>query len=115
MRVDPSQMQQVLLNLAVNARDAMPGGGRLTIGVDHEVIGEQAHVCITVGDTGVGIEPELLPHVFEPFFTTKDVGRGTGLGLPTCFGIVAQHGGTHSARQRARVAGRSCACWCRGS
>jgi signal transduction histidine kinase/CheY-like chemotaxis protein len=93
MRVDPSQIQQVLINLAVNARDAMPDGGRLTIVVDEDASGETPCVRITVSDTGVGIEPELLPHVFEPFFTTKDVGRGTGLGLPTCFGIVAQHGG----------------------
>jgi signal transduction histidine kinase len=93
MRVDPSQIQQVLINLAVNARDAMPDGGRLSIVVDEESTGDVSFVRITVGDTGVGIDPELLPHVFEPFFTTKDVGRGTGLGLPTCFGIVAQHGG----------------------
>ncbi len=93
MHVDPGQIQQVLLNLAVNARDAMPDGGRLTIVVDEEASGEQPYVRITVSDTGIGIEAALLPHVFEPFFTTKDVGRGTGLGLPTCFGIVAQHGG----------------------
>jgi signal transduction histidine kinase len=93
MKVDPSQIQQVLLNLAVNARDAMPGGGRLSMTVGEGMLGEQPCVCLTISDTGVGIAPELLPHVFEPFFTTKDVGRGTGLGLPTCFGIVAQHGG----------------------
>ena len=93
MRVDPGQVEQVLVNLAVNARDAMPDGGRLTIVVDEDAAGDPPHVRITVSDTGVGIEPELLPHVFEPFFTTKDVSRGAGLGLPTCFGIIAQHGG----------------------
>jgi CheY-like chemotaxis protein len=93
MRVDPSQIQQVLINLAVNARDAMPDGGQLTLVVDEETADQASFVRITVSDTGIGIAPELLPHVFEPFFTTKDVGRGPGLGLPTCFGIVAQHGG----------------------
>jgi signal transduction histidine kinase/CheY-like chemotaxis protein len=93
MKVDPGQIEQVLLNLAVNARDAMSDGGQLTIAVDGDTLNEQPCVRITVSDTGIGIDPALLPHVFEPFFTTKDVGRGTGLGLPTCFGIVAQHGG----------------------
>ena|GEM_PF-2295243 len=82
-------VEQTLLNLAVNARDAMPGGGTLTIGLARQ--GDT--VVLTVADTGGGIPPEALPHIFEPFFTTKDVGEGTGLGLATVYGAVAQLGG----------------------
>jgi two-component system cell cycle sensor histidine kinase/response regulator CckA len=92
VNVDPSQMQQVLMNLAVNARDAMARGGRLTLStrdIDSEVE-------LRVSDTGTGIAPEARAHLFEPFFTTKPPGEGTGLGLPTVHGIVTQSGGTIS-------------------
>ncbi len=98
---DAGMIDQVLLNLAVNARDAMPGGGTLRI-VTQAVTrrtpdGAGQHgrfVHLTVSDTGAGISPEVLPRIFEPFFTTKDVGKGTGLGLATVFGIVQQHHGS---------------------
>ena len=104
VRADPGSMEQVLLNLAVNARDAMPRGGRLTIAVGETTVDRSAgdappeasdgpHVVITVADTGTGIAAEHLPHVFEPFFTTKPLGQGTGLGLSTVYGIVRQAGG----------------------
>jgi PAS domain S-box-containing protein len=104
IHADPGMMEQVLMNLAVNARDAMPGGGRLsvtfdTVGADgattrlHPEAPPGAFICLTVSDTGCGIPPEALPHVFEPFFTTKEVGKGTGLGLATVFGIIQQHRG----------------------
>lgn len=87
---DPGQMQQVLVNLIVNAIQAMPGGGRLTVrtGADAE------HVALTVEDTGHGMSADVARHVFDPFFTTKDVGEGTGLGLSVVHGIVTSHGGT---------------------
>ncbi|MGA2030171.1 MAG: ATP-binding protein, partial [Verrucomicrobiota bacterium] len=101
---DAGMLDQVIMNLAVNARDAMPIGGRLVIetyAVDFdENIREQTpqgrpgrFVCLSVSDTGCGIAPEILPKIFEPFFTTKGVGKGTGLGLATVFGIVQQHQG----------------------
>jgi two-component system, cell cycle sensor histidine kinase and response regulator CckA len=101
---DPSQLHQVLLNLAVNARDAMPDGGRLVfqaseveVGADVTGIWGEArpgsYVVLAVADTGSGMPPEVLEHVFDPFFTTKPHGRGTGLGLPTVLGIVRSHGG----------------------
>ncbi len=90
VRVDPVQLEQVVMNLAVNARDAMPGGGLLTI----EVAADERAAILTVTDEGVGIEPELQEHIFEPFFTTKAVGEGSGLGLSTVHGIVGQSGGT---------------------
>jgi PAS domain S-box-containing protein len=101
---DPGQIEQVLLNLTVNARDAMPGGGRLEIETSNATVSEQAarampgllpgeYVLLSVSDTGLGIPPEVLPHVFEPFFTTKEKGKGTGLGLATVYGIVKQSGG----------------------
>jgi len=102
VRADPGMIEQVLLNLAVNARDAMPVGGRLIIDTSlHEATGSNAPsstssrswACLSVRDNGAGIAPEHLPHIFEPFFTTKDVGKGTGLGLATTYGIVQQHGG----------------------
>ena len=94
-------IEQVLLNLAVNARDAMPGGGRLSIdtslvdtgGPEASDVHHGAWACLRVRDNGGGIAPEHLPHIFEPFFTTKDVGKGTGLGLATTYGIVQQHSG----------------------
>jgi PAS domain S-box-containing protein len=102
VRADRGMIEQVLLNLAVNARDAMPLGGHLAIETSVvEGLGESAGparppgtwVCLQVTDTGSGIATEHLAHIFEPFFTTKDVGKGTGLGLATTYGIVQQHGG----------------------
>jgi len=90
VNVDPAQMQQVIMNLAVNARDAMPHGGRVTIAT-RDLDG---HVELTVSDTGHGMDADTLEHIFEPFFTTKPAGEGTGLGLPTVHGIVTQSGGT---------------------
>ena len=86
---DRSQVEQVLMNLAVNARDAMPAGGRLIIRTD----GNESSVFMIVTDTGIGISPHLLEYIFEPFFTTKEVGKGTGLGLSTAYGIVKQSKG----------------------
>lgn len=102
---DSGMIEQVVMNLVVNARDAMPGGGNLTIATGAELrIGRTADsrseetrpgpfVRLTITDTGTGIPPEVLPKIFEPFFTTKEVGKGTGLGLATAFGIVQQHQG----------------------
>lgn len=101
---DPTQLHQVLINLCVNARDAMPQGGRLTLGAANVVLGEAdvaghapakpgAYVALSVRDTGTGIPPEVLPHIFETFFTTKGTGKGTGLGLATVLGIVKSHDG----------------------
>ncbi len=104
VHADPIMMEQVLLNLVMNARDAMPQGGTLTIQADERAINEEQarsnpksrpgrFVCISVADTGSGIEPTVLPHLFDPFFTTKEPGKGTGLGLSTVYGIVQQHRG----------------------
>jgi PAS domain S-box-containing protein len=104
IKADPGQIDQILLNLVVNAQDAMPGGGQLKIGtasrhldepmtIAHFQVDPGAYTVITVTDTGTGIDAEVLPFVFEPFFTTKDRGQGTGMGLATCYGIVKQHGG----------------------
>ncbi len=97
VRIDPVQLEQVILNLAVNARDAMPEGGTLTIKTCNGSLptprGDADRVHIKVQDTGVGVKDDVLPHIFEPFFTTKEVGRGTGLGLSTSYGIVQQAGG----------------------
>ncbi len=101
---DPGMIDQILLNLAVNARDAMPKGGQIVIETSavefDDVTAKQfdqgrpgSFVCLGITDTGCGIPPEILPRIFEPFFTTKEVGKGTGLGLATVFGIVQQHKG----------------------
>ncbi len=101
--IDPVQFDQVLLNLAVNARDAMPEGGELSIVLKHppshpsgEDGGERVELIVT--DTGAGMNAETQRHIFEPFFTTKEKGKGTGLGLATCFGIVSDAGGTISVK-----------------
>jgi signal transduction histidine kinase len=97
LEADAAMMEQIILNLAVNARDAMPRGGQLHISTDHVTqMGDfeaQSWVRLRVTDTGCGIPPEAKAKIFEPFFTTKEVGKGTGLGLATVFGIVKQHGG----------------------
>lgn len=103
VRADPTRIQQVLMNLAVNARDAMPRGGelritlsRLSTTLDRKPAPELEAgdwVTLTVSDTGAGISPDVLPHIFEPFFTTKQSDQGTGLGLSQVYGIVKQHGG----------------------
>jgi two-component system, cell cycle sensor histidine kinase and response regulator CckA len=101
---DSTQLHQVLMNLAVNARDAMPNGGLLTFSAKNILLDETfvrlnlgakagAYVVITVADTGTGIAPGLLERIFDPFFTTKEVGKGTGLGLSTTLGIIKNHGG----------------------
>jgi len=102
VKVDPSELELALLNLAVNARDAMPNGGALSITVEPLVLkgraGEEGlsgeFVAIRVADTGSGIPADILSHVFEPFFTTKEVGKGTGLGLSQVYGFAKQSGGT---------------------
>lgn len=104
VRADAGQIEQVLVNLIVNARDAMTSGGTITVRTENtrqaEAFPNPAraaltgdHVALIVGDTGSGIDPKHLPNIFEPFFTTKEAGKGTGLGLSTVYGIVQQSGG----------------------
>lgn len=104
VQADPTQLEQVFMNLAVNARDAMPNGGKLTITATNRVIDSTYvrmhlesevgdYIVVTISDTGTGIPPEILERIFDPFFTTKEVGKGTGLGLSTVLGIVKNHGG----------------------
>ena len=118
VKADPGQVEQVLMNLAVNARDAMPQGGRLVMETSNIEIGfERArelelvpghYVLLTVIDTGQGMEPRILPHVFEPFFTTKPMGKGTGLGLATAYGIVKQSGGSIQVESEVGVGSTFC-------
>jgi PAS domain S-box-containing protein len=91
---DPTQLHQVLLNLSVNARDAMPDGGRLLLRASNVDVDGRPHVRLDVEDTGHGMDSEVVEHIFDPFFTTKDVGRGTGLGLSTSLAIVKGHEGS---------------------
>ncbi|MFZ0827096.1 MAG: response regulator [Verrucomicrobiia bacterium] len=104
VRADLGMMEQVIMNLSVNARDAMPKGGKLTVGTEvvtitnddvqkNSEIRPGQYVCLSVSDTGCGIAPELLPRIFDPFFTTKEIGKGTGLGLATVYGTIKQHHG----------------------
>ncbi len=92
MRINPDQMQQVFLNLTLNALDAMPDGGRLSI----DVKDAWDSIVIIFGDTGCGMDREVADRIFDPFFTTKSPGKGTGLGMSICWGIISEHGGTIS-------------------
>jgi PAS domain S-box-containing protein len=101
--IDPNQLENALLNLCINARDAMSSGGRLTIETANKWLDDRSakerelppgqYVCVSVTDTGTGMTPEVMAHAFEPFFTTKDIGQGTGLGLAMVFGFARQSGG----------------------
>lgn len=103
VKADSSMVEQVIMNLVVNARDAMPKGGRITLAservvLDHAPGGVEGRrpgrfICLSVADTGMGIPPEVMSRLFDPFFTTKEAGKGTGLGLSTVYGIVRQHAG----------------------
>jgi PAS domain S-box-containing protein len=108
VRVDPAQLEMAILNLVINARDAMPTGGRITIGAMQEpaLVGETANVLIWVEDDGCGMDNETLSHAYEPFFTTKEFGKGTGLGLPSVYGFVQQSGGQIHARSSPGVGTR---------
>jgi len=104
INADPTQVDQILMNLAVNARDAMPEGGKLVFETENVVLDEEYalshlnakpghYVLLSIGDTGTGMDKDTLDHIFEPFYTTKETGKGTGLGLAMVYGIVQQHGG----------------------
>jgi signal transduction histidine kinase len=107
VRIEPGQLEQVLTNLVVNARDAMPGGGTIAVRVEPIALDERsvlrypgisdgAFARVAVTDTGDGIPDDMQPHLFEPFFTTKDPSKGTGLGLSIVYGIAKEAGGTVS-------------------
>lgn len=104
-RIDPGQLDQILLNLVVNARDAMPSGGTITVSTRRTAnaapgaeASERGYVLLSIADIGVGMEPQIVPHIFEPFFTTKQPGGGTGIGLATVYGLVTQAGGSIDVR-----------------
>ncbi|MCE5243747.1 MAG: hybrid sensor histidine kinase/response regulator, partial [Desulfobacteraceae bacterium] len=102
--MDPTQIEQVIVNLVVNARDAMPDGGRLIIETANVILDEDfcranmettpgEYVLLQVSDTGLGMDRETQQHIFEPFYTTKGIGKGTGLGLAIAYGIIVKHSG----------------------
>jgi CheY-like chemotaxis protein len=114
VEADAGMLDQVLVNLAVNARDAMPDGGQLVIETTEVTVSDALpdyqpdaspgrYACLSVRDTGVGIPPDILPRILDPFFTTKEPGKGTGLGLATVFGIVKQHQGSISVQSKVGV------------
>ena len=111
VNADPNQLELVLLNLMVNARDAMPHGGTITISARVETVGEcgvpglkpESYICITLTDTGLGMDAATLARACEPFFTTKGVGKGTGLGLSMAHGFAVQSGGTLRLASRVNV------------
>jgi signal transduction histidine kinase len=98
VQVDPHQIEQVFLNILMNAMDAMPAGGKITVSTNLREREDGPFVEVDITDTGVGIPPESLHRIFDPFFTTKDVGKGTGLGLSVSYGIVRSHGGFIEAK-----------------
>ena len=113
VKADISQFEQVIVNLAVNARDAMPDGGKLSVRTANVPASESDaksykgmpsadYVLVEVSDTGSGIPPDIIDKIFEPFFSTKEVGKGTGLGLSTVYGIVKQTGGFIYVELRSR-------------
>jgi len=117
VKVDPAQWDQVVMNLVLNARDAMPRGGEIRLetanlqvdsafAASHPEASPGPHVCLTVGDQGIGMTPEQISRIFEPFFTTKPMGKGTGLGLSTVFGIVKQAGGFITVHSEVEVGSR---------
>jgi two-component system cell cycle sensor histidine kinase/response regulator CckA len=97
VKADPAQIERLILNLAVNARDAMPGGGRLTVSTSNldssPSSGISPFAVLEISDTGIGMDQETISRIFEPFFTTKEEGKGTGLGLSTAKGIAKQNDG----------------------
>jgi signal transduction histidine kinase len=120
LRADAAQIQQVIMNLALNARDAMPDGGRITISIENVALVEERrleippgdYVRLRVSDTGHGMDANTMDHLFEPFFTTKGLANGTGLGLSIVYGIVKQWGGISRSRVKS-VRGRRSQFTCR--